>query len=92
MSLFNPAKLIVNRVLALGVYVFLALGVYPYLKSAERHLYLAKQMREEANHCVAFEYVLETLPINRETVYQVHLETPSMKVKEDFISVHGAHD
>ena len=46
-SFFNPAELIVNR--------SLALGVYPYLKSAECHLYLAKQMWEEANHCVAFE-------------------------------------
>jgi ribonucleoside-diphosphate reductase beta chain len=36
LAFFNPAELIVNRVLALGV--------YPYLKSAECHLYLAKQM------------------------------------------------
>ena len=78
MSFFNPAELIVNRVLALGV--------YPYLKSAECHLYLAKQMWEEANHCVAFEYVLETLPINRDTVYKAHIETSSMKAKEDFIN------
>jgi ribonucleoside-diphosphate reductase beta chain len=55
MAFFNPAELIVNR--------SLALGVYPYLKSPECHLYLAKQMWEEANHCVAFEYVLETFPV-----------------------------
>jgi len=78
MSFFNPAELIVNRVLALGV--------YPYLKSAECHLYLAKQMWEEANHCVAFEYVLETLPIDRSKVYESHIITPSMKAKEDFIN------
>ena len=78
MSFFNPAELIVNR--------SLALGVYPYLKSAECHLYLAKQMWEEANHCVAFEYVLETFPFDREEVYAQHLNTPSMKAKEDFIN------
>lgn len=78
MAFFNPAELIVNR--------SLALGVYPYLKSAECHLYLAKQMWEEANHCVAFEYVLETFPFNRETIYNVHLETDSMKAKEDYIN------
>jgi ribonucleoside-diphosphate reductase beta chain len=78
MSFFNPAELIVNR--------SLALGVYPYLKSAECHLYLAKQMWEEANHCVAFEYVLETFPFDREEVYSQHLQTPSMKAKEDFIN------
>lgn len=78
MSFFNPAELIVNR--------SLALGVYPYLKSAECHLYLAKQMWEEANHCVAFEYVLETFPFDREEVYGMHIVTPTMKNKEAFIS------
>lgn len=77
MAFFNPAELIVNRVLALGV--------YPYIKSAECHLYLAKQMWEEANHCVAFEYVLETFPFDRATIYNVHMATPSMKAKEDYI-------
>lgn len=78
MAFFNPAELIVNRVLALGV--------YPYLKSAECHLYLAKQMWEEANHCVGFEYVLQTLPINRTKVDDRHIETTSMRAKEDFIN------
>jgi len=77
MAFFNPAELVVNRVLALGV--------YPYLKSPECHLYLAKQMWEEANHCVAFEYVLETFPFDREKIYNIHLEIPSMKAKEAFI-------
>lgn len=78
MSFFNPSELIVNRTLALGV--------YPYLKAPEAHLYLAKQMWEEANHCVAFEYVLETFPIDRTKVFKAHIETPSIKAKEDFIS------
>jgi ribonucleoside-diphosphate reductase beta chain len=78
MSFFNPAELIVNR--------SLALGVYPYLKSAECHLYLAKQMWEEANHCVAFEYVLETFPMDRDTIYQIHTITDSMVKKEAFIT------
>jgi ribonucleoside-diphosphate reductase beta chain len=77
MAFFNPAELIVNRVLALGV--------YPYLKSPECHLYLAKQMWEEANHCVAFEYVLETFPFDRDKVYDIHLDIPSMKAKEAYV-------
>ena len=77
MAFFNPAELVVNRVLALGV--------YPYLKSPECHLYLAKQMWEEANHCVAFEYVLETFPFDRTSIYQVHLEVSSMQAKEAYI-------
>jgi len=78
MAFFNPAELIVNRVLALGV--------YPYIKSAECHLYLAKQMWEEANHCVAFEYVLETFPFDRNEIYDIHIDIDSMKAKEDFIN------
>ncbi len=78
MSFFNPAELIVNR--------SLALGVYPYLKAPEAHLYLAKQMWEEANHCVAFEYVLETFPVDRDQVFHLHLEVESMKAKEAFIT------
>lgn len=77
MAFFNPAELIVNRVLALGV--------YPYLKSPECHLYLAKQMWEEANHSVAFEYVLETFNFG-DDVYEIHLDTPSMQAKEEYIN------
>ncbi len=78
MAFFNPAELIVNR--------SIALGVYPYIKSPECHLYLAKQMWEEANHCVAFEYVLETFPFDREHIFDLHLDVPSMKAKEDYIN------
>lgn len=77
LSFFNPAELLVNRTLALGV--------YPYLKSPECHLYLAKQMWEEANHCVSFEYVLETFPLDREKIYTAHMDTPTMKAKEEYI-------
>ena len=78
MAFFNPAELIVNR--------SIALGIYPYLKSPECHLYLAKQMWEEANHCVSFEYVLETFPFDKETIFNTHLEVPSMVAKEAFIN------
>ena len=77
MAFFNPAELIVNR--------SIALSWYPYIKAPECHLYLAKQMWEEANHCVAFEYVLETFPLDREKVFGIHLEVLSMKAKEEYI-------
>lgn len=75
-SYFNPNELLVNKALAFGV--------YPYVNAAEAHLYLAKQMWEEANHCMAFEYILETFPIDRETAYSSHVEVPSMACKEEF--------
>ena len=76
MSYFNPNELLVNKALAFGV--------YPYVNAAECHLYLAKQMWEEANHCMSFEYVLETFPIDREQAYDAHVDTPSMARKEEF--------
>ena len=76
MSYFNPNELLVNKALAFGV--------YPYVNAAEATLYLAKQMWEEANHCMSFEYVLETFPIDREAAYGSHVNVPSMARKEEF--------
>ncbi len=75
-SYFNPSELLVNK--------SLAFGIYPYIQAPEAHLYLAKQMWEEANHCVAFEYVLETFPINREKAFSAHMNVPSMQAKEAY--------
>lgn len=75
-SYFNPNELLVNKALAFGV--------YPYVNAAECHLYLAKQMWEEANHCMSFEYILETFPIDREKAYDAHTEEPAMIAKEEF--------
>ena len=75
-SYFNPNELLVNKALAFGV--------YPYVNAAECHLYLAKQMWEEANHCMSFEYILETFPIDRKKAYAAHVEVESMRAKEEF--------
>src|SRR3989344_4517458 len=57
------------------------------VKFLECHLYLAKQMWEEANHCVAFEYVLETFPFfDRDKLFNLHLDIPSMQAKEKYIN------
>jgi len=76
MSFFNPSELIVNKALAFGV--------YPYVNAPEAHLYLAKQMWEEANHCMSFEYVLETFPVDREKIYAQHIESETIARKEAF--------
>ena len=76
MSYFNPNELLVNKALAFGV--------YPYVNAAECSIYLAKQMWEEANHCMSFEYVLETFPIDREAAYNSHIDSPTMAAKEAF--------
>ena len=76
MSYFNPNELLVNKALAFGV--------YPYMSTAETQLYLSKQMWEEANHCMAFEYVLDTFPIDRDKAYAAHVDEPTMAKKEEF--------
>jgi ribonucleoside-diphosphate reductase beta chain len=76
LSFFNPSELIVNKALAFGV--------YPYINAPEAHLYLAKQMWEEANHCMSFEYVLETFPVDRAAIYAQHVEHPAIARKEEF--------
>ena len=35
---------------------------------------------------MAFEYVLETFPFDREKIFDLHLQVPSMKAKEDYIN------
>ncbi len=82
MAFFNPGELMVNR--------SIALGIYPHIKSAECHLFLAKWMWEEANHCTSFEYVLETFNFDRDETYGIHLNEPSMKAKEDFVNGYTA--
>lgn len=78
MSFFNPAELVVNR--------SIALGLYRYIKAPEAHLFLARWMFEEANHCVAFEYVLESFPFEREDVYSQHVNVKEMKAKEEYVA------
>lgn len=78
MSFFNPAELMVNR--------SIALGIYKYIKAPEAHLFLARWMFEEANHCVAFEYVLETFPFDRNTLYENHVKVKEMMDKEAFVT------
>ena len=78
MSFFNPSELVVNKALAFGV--------YPYVNAAEAHMFIARQMFEECNHVMSFEYVLETFPVDREKIYGQHITSPTIAAKEEFIT------
>jgi ribonucleoside-diphosphate reductase beta chain len=54
----------------------LLLALYPHLTAPEVRLYLARQAWEEANHAMASEYVIKTLPVDRERVF-------GMRVRHD---------
>lgn len=75
-SYLNPNELLINK--------SLAFGIYPYVNAAEAHIYLSKQMWEEANHFMAFEYIIETFPFDREEIYAAGQGKPSLKAKADF--------
>lgn len=75
-SYLNPNELLINK--------SIAFGLYPFINSAEAHLYLSKQMWEEANHCMAFEYILETFPIDRKKSYSVNTAVPEVAAKGAF--------
>ena len=72
----NPNELLINK--------SLAFGIYPYVNAAEAHCYLSKQMWEEANHFMTFEYIIETFPFNREEIYAAERGKQSLKDKSDF--------
>ena len=62
----------------------LAFGIYPCVNAAECHLYLSKQMWEEANHFMTFEYIIETFPFNREEIYAAGWGKKSLADKAAF--------
>lgn len=75
-SYLNPNELLINK--------SLAFGIYPYVNAAEAHLYLSKQMWEEANHFMTFEYIIETFPFDRAEIYAAGYGKQSLKDKSDF--------
>lgn len=77
LGFFNPMESLVTH--------NLVLSVYPYVTAPEARLYLSRQIWEEANHTMAFEYVLKTLPVDREKVFSLHKDEPAVQAKEAFL-------
>jgi ribonucleoside-diphosphate reductase beta chain len=75
-SYLNPNELLINK--------SLAFGIYPYVNAAEAHCYLSKQMWEEANHFMTFEYIIETFPFDRAEIYAAGYGKKSLRDKSDF--------
>ncbi len=77
LGFFNPMESLVTH--------NLALVIYQHVTAPEARLYLARQIWEEANHTMAFEYVLKTLPVDRARVFAAHHEEPAIRAKESFL-------
>jgi len=76
LGFFNPMESLVTT--------NIVMALYPRLTAPEVRLYLARQAWEEANHVLAFEYVIRTLPVDRERVFNLHREHPAVAAKEAF--------
>ncbi len=76
LGFFNPMESLVTT--------NIVMAVYPRLTAPEVRLYLARQAWEEANHVMAFEYVIKTLPVDRERVFNLHRDHPAIAAKEAF--------
>ncbi|MCS7256263.1 MAG: ribonucleotide-diphosphate reductase subunit beta [Thermomicrobium sp.] len=76
LGFFNPMESLVTT--------NLLLSLYRVVTAPEARLYLARQAWEEANHVMAFEYVIKTLPLDRERVFGLHREHPAVAAKEAF--------
>ena len=77
LGFFNPMESLVTH--------NLALSIYRHVTAPEVRLYLARQIWEEANHTLAFEYVLKTLPVDRARVFGAHRDEPAVRAKEAFL-------
>jgi ribonucleoside-diphosphate reductase beta chain len=80
MSFFNPSEFRVNQ--------SITRGMMPYVTAPEAIMYMTRQMWEEVNHSMSFEYVLKTFPIDRDKAFKAHVTLPSMKAKEDYLLGH----
>ncbi len=76
LGFFNPMESLVTT--------NLIMAIYPVVTAPEARLYLVRQAWEEANHVMAFEYVIKTLPVDREKVFNLHKDHPAVQAKEAF--------
>lgn len=76
LGFFNPMESLVTT--------NLLLSLYRPVTAPEARLYLARQAWEEANHVMAFEYVIKTLPLDRARVFELHHDHPAVAAKEIF--------
>jgi ribonucleoside-diphosphate reductase beta chain len=76
LGFFNPMESLVTQ--------NIMMAIFPYVRAPEARLYLARQAWEEANHTMAFEYILKTYPLDPNQVFNVHSNVNAVNAKESF--------
>ena len=62
----------------------ITLALYKHTEDSEQRLYLLRQAYEEANHSVTFNYILESLGLDREEITNMYKTVPEIAAKKDF--------
>ena len=63
----------------------IVLAVYNHITNPESRQYLLRQAFEEAIHTDAFIYCCDTLGLDPEEIYNMYINIPSIKNKDDFV-------
>ena len=63
----------------------LVLAVYRHITNPECRQYLLRQAYEEAVHTDTFIYVCDSLGLDPDEIYNMYINVPSIKKKDDFV-------
>jgi ribonucleoside-diphosphate reductase beta chain len=61
-------------------------GMMPFISAPEVNMYLIRQQWEEVNHALSFDYVINTLDIDRKKAFNTHNDLATVKAKEKFLT------
>ena len=61
------------------------LTLYHHIKDPACRMYMIRQTFEEANHIDSFIYIIESLNLDSDYVYNMYKTIPSIKEKDDFV-------
>jgi ribonucleoside-diphosphate reductase beta chain len=59
-------------------------SLYKSVKNSEWKVFLLRQAYEEANHAISFLYILESLGLDRNEIFDMYKTIPAIKAKKDF--------
>lgn len=61
-------------------------GMMPFVSAPELQMYLVRQMWEEVNHSMTFNYIINTLEIDRKKAFNLHTAIEEVHAKESFLT------
>lgn len=61
-------------------------GMMPYISAPEVNMYLIRQQWEEVNHALSFDYIINTLEIDRAKAFGTHSDVATVNAKEKFLT------